>query len=537
MNSETTFDDIPMCEIAVIGCILNFGTKAVNEILDRDITQEYFTSNTARKVFRDGMNYYAKNNKIDTLSLGSYYQSAGVEEKYIEAVDYFSFQAPLSFEYMKSHLDDLIQAHVRHEAQHKAFAMIDELNTGDAKEVVAKYGDDLMQLARMSKVKKAPTVGEMVDRTIDHAEKIVAGEQDNWGIPIPNYEVQIGLKGWRPGIHVIGARTSMGKSTLEELIVCNALEHGKAVARVLLDQPPEDLIERFVSRRIHLPLSNWTKANLTEGKFKLMRLTRTAVEKMRYSVIGESDVDGMLRKARSIANGAGLDMLTIDYVQLCGRESSRDPAVERIGKVIKKLKDFSREYGVVMILLAQLNRDIEKDSDRDPRLSDLRDSGSLEQDADSVSLLYPDKIGYKRLNNSEYDAKKFREATVRPVIWDVAKFRDGCPFRTGIRMLSKHFTMEPASGDYGEWYYDKCHEVVPNDPYRIGEYIVAQDNDRNIEVFDSRNWLDIINSVAQETGQSTYEPINYITGLEPALAYRDKLQRELDSGEMFTGRQ
>jgi len=122
----------------------------------------------------------------------------------------------------------------------------------------------------------------------------------------------------------------------------------------------------------------------------------------------------------------GVDLVVIDYIQLVSHDDSHDNRQEQIAKISRRLKTLARELNVPVIALSQLNRDVERRTDNRPRLSDLRESGAMEQDADMVLLLYrPDY----------YDAND-RTGTAEVI---VAKNRNG-PTNSANLSFSKHLT-------------------------------------------------------------------------------------------------
>ena len=191
---------------------------------------------------------------------------------------------------------------------------------------------------------------------------------------------------------ILAARPSMGKTALALNIATNAAKLGATVAIFSLEMSKGQIAERLMSTLSGVNSQNMKTGNLTDEE---MRDLINAVEDIAGLRLHIDDTPGislleMRSKLRRLAHETGLDLIVIDYIQLMqgGRAENRQ---QEISEISRSLKALAREMDVPILALSQLSRSVELRADKKPQLSDLRESGSLEQDADIVMFLYRDE--------------------------------------------------------------------------------------------------------------------------------------------------
>lgn len=210
-------------------------------------------------------------------------------------------------------------------------------------------------------------------------------------------------------LFVIAARPSMGKTTLGMNIAESVFsEQGKNVLFFSMEMGRRELVARLLSSQGDLSATALKTGKLTEDDWpKLSRAVTKLKDKGLY--IDDTPalhINQIRSRARHKSRQMGIDLIVVDYIQLATADGhSRE---ERIGEVSRGLKGLAKELHVPVIALAQLNRDCDKRNDKRPLLSDLRDSGSVEQDADVVSFIYRDEV-----YNPESDHKGVAEIITR----------------------------------------------------------------------------------------------------------------------------
>src|SRR5438094_893922 len=210
----------------------------------------------------------------------------------------------------------------------------------------------------------------------------------------------------RGNLIIIAARPAMGKSAL----VCNMAENAalhperpRPVALFSLEMAESELAQRFVASQAMIKGDELRKGRVAEQRWPKILKASQRLAAAQLWVDDSSDV-GLLEvraKARRLHGQCeeGLGLIIVDYLQLMRTESRYDNRVTAIGELSRGLKILARELEVPVIAISQLSRAVEQRSPKKPQLSDLRESGNLEQDADLVMFLYRDE--YYEKENSE----------------------------------------------------------------------------------------------------------------------------------------
>ena len=231
--------------------------------------------------------------------------------------------------------------------------------------------------------------------------------------------------GLRPGaLVVIGARPSHGKTALGMTIGLHMAAE-RAVALLSMEMPHRDVRDRMTAMLGRVSLSSVIRPNRGDG-LDWSRVTDVVdrAKSLRYFASDQSglNINQVRSKARSLKRHHGLDVLTVDYLGLMAGLDSKQSRAYQIEEITKGLKALAKELDIVVIALAQLNREIEKRVNRRPMLSDFRDSGSIEQDADIVLGLHREAIDKPDLNG---EWKTYAELAV-------LKNRQGCTGTVGL---------------------------------------------------------------------------------------------------------
>jgi len=207
-------------------------------------------------------------------------------------------------------------------------------------------------------------------------------------------DVDRAIGGYEAGhLYVIAGRPSMGKTAFA-FTMCLNIASESPVAFISLEMPEHDIILRALSSESMVPYSNIKHNTMSEYQTKKMS---EAVKKISGLNLYIKDKPSGLTEVRALVEtlkrGGGVDGLFIDYLQLMKR-SKGDTRDEEIGNITRGLKEMCLEYGMWICLLSQLSRQVEYRTNKRPTLPDLRESGSIEQDADTVMFLYrPDYYG------------------------------------------------------------------------------------------------------------------------------------------------
>lgn len=248
--------------------------------------------------------------------------------------------------------------------------------------------------------------------------------------PWPSLDEIIG--GFRPGcVYVLGARPGAGKTVCAGQIAVSLAQHGP-VAFSSLEMSEDELTARFIAERIHIEVGKVKDGKMTPADWERFAHRRRQVEDLPIAVDDRAGVTvhDIRQFARSVSRHGRLSGVIVDYLQLVAPSNPRAERHVQVADASRQLKVLAKDLRVPVVMLSQLNRESEKRTDPRPRLSELKESGAIEQDADAVILL-----------------SRERQLGVQKLVMDVAKNRHGETAVVELRWqgaLSRAIEMEAA---------------------------------------------------------------------------------------------
>ena len=266
-------------------------------------------------------------------------------------------------------------------------------NESEAKELLDEAERKIFEISGMDKSGDAVSIADVLQLTFEKIDRLREREGRLTGHATDYYDFDDMTGGLQPGeLVIIAARPSMGKTTFALNLTERVSNHGKGIAFFSLEMSNQQVIQNMLCCRAQIDGSSMRKGRITDQQYK--RLQEEAA-KLYETPIFIDDTPGIsitqLRaKARRLKQKHGIDMIVVDYLQLMtggGRFESRQ---QEISAISRGLKSVARELSVPVLALSQLNRDVENRDDHRPRMSDLRESGAIEQDADVILLLHRD---------------------------------------------------------------------------------------------------------------------------------------------------
>jgi replicative DNA helicase len=277
------------------------------------------------------------------------------------------------------------------------------LNRTEQPQVLVEMAErGILEVAHDDRTKDFQRVGEVLEVEIEKWQRLSKEGISLTGTPSGFADLDEITGGFQPGnLIILAARPSMGKSALVTNIAENvALHHDRPlpVALFSLEMSEAELAQRFIASQAAIKGDDLRKGRLKdERKWKRVLDTATRYDSAPLYVDDSSDI-GILEiraKARRLhqQTEGGLGLIIVDYLQLMRPDPTIDSRVQQVGEMSRGLKILARELGVPVIALSQLSRAVESRSatDKRPMLSDLRESGQIEQDADLVMFIYRDE--------------------------------------------------------------------------------------------------------------------------------------------------
>jgi replicative DNA helicase len=302
--------------------------------------------------------------------------------------------------------------------------------SGDAHELMEQAEAKLFRIAHEDRTGELRSIEDVLHDELDKLELVSRKGIALTGTPSGFKDLDDLTGGFQPGnLIVLAARPSMGKSALVTNMAENAaIEHDRPVALFSLEMSETELAQRFIASQAKLNGDDLRKGRVKPDRWpKVVKATEKLARSPLY-VDDSSDI-GILEvraKARRLHARKQLGLLIVDYLQLMRPEDSSASRVEQIGQISRGLKILARELNIPVIAVSQLSRAVEARPDKRPLLSDLRESGQIEQDADLVMFIYRDEYYNK-------DSERPGEADVI-----VAKHRNGPTGDIVLTFLSRY---------------------------------------------------------------------------------------------------
>lgn len=249
--------------------------------------------------------------------------------------------------------------------------------------------DVTQKMATVNVITARESMSELLDLT--HAR--INNPDADYGVSTGFIDLDRLLDSMKPdGLYILAARPGMGKSMLESQIAVNCAKKHGPVARFNLEMGRQSLAQRMVAAEARLQFKKIERAKMTPQELSMFS---RAVGELSDLPIFIDDSAGLTlsqltAKARRLHAEHGLRLITLDYLQLMAVDKSYGNRVQDVGQISRGLKRLAKELHVPVLALAQLSRSCEMRGDKRPMLSDLRDSGEIEQDADAVMFIYRD---------------------------------------------------------------------------------------------------------------------------------------------------
>lgn len=301
----------------------------------------------------------------------------------------------------------------------------------DAAQVLDYAEQGIFDIARMNQKKDFTPLKDILWENMDEIDRLAGLDGSLTGLTTGFVDLDARTSGLQKSdLIILAARPSMGKTAFVLNIAQNAAL--KASAKVLifsLEMSKEQLGQRLLSIDSCVELSKLKSGDLSRGDWEDLNI---AIDRLSKAEIYIDDTPGisvmeMKNKCRRLKAEKGLDLVIVDYLQLMSLEGRSEGRQQEVSTLSRMLKQLAREMECPVIVLSQLSRAVEQRMDHRPQLSDLRESGAIEQDADIVMFLYRDEY---------YNPETTEKPNVCEVI--IAKQRNGPTGSLDLAWLGKY---------------------------------------------------------------------------------------------------
>jgi len=408
-------------EQSVIGSIL-----VTNEIFDEIstiISNINFYDPMHQKIYNAIENLIYKGMLANPITLKNYFEDEKDDlnvPEYLVKITKFSTSVRQAIEYSKIIYDMFVRRElIKISEQTIDSAKINDLDT-NGQNIIENSERLLFDLAEKGSFSSSLIkFDDAMKQTIEMASAAYKNEGGIVGVPTGLRDLDDKLGGLHQSdLIIIAGRPSMGKTSLATNIAFNAAkniqDNGKksSIAFFSLEMSSEQLSTRILSEQARIASNDIRRGRISDEQFDQFLETSKNIAELPL-FIDETpaiSIAAMSNRARRIKRLHGLDMVVVDYIQLMrGTTYNKDGRVQEISQITQGLKAIAKELGVPVVALSQLSRQVEQRDDHKPQLADLRESGSIEQDADVVMFVYREGYYLQR--------KEPREATVEHAEW------------------------------------------------------------------------------------------------------------------------
>ena len=244
-----------------------------------------------------------------------------------------------------------------------------------------------------------PSNTEIIDERLRAFEDRMMGRVSHIGLTFGVKDLDQMVYGMRPSeLVVLAARPAMGKSALALQAARINAEQGKRVAVFSLEMDVGELFDRMICQGSRFPADKYANPEQDNSiAYRIGGTVKMLKDADLHCFDNVFDIEGITAKARALHQERSVDLVVVDYLQLIGSKAQRNQnrAIE-VGEYSRALKMLAMSLGCPVLLLSQLNRNVESRPDKRPLMADLRESGSVEQDANKIVMIYRDEVYHEQ---------------------------------------------------------------------------------------------------------------------------------------------
>lgn len=426
-------------EQATLGCLL-IDSMCQTEIMSMLKSEDFYTD-AHKNVFSAMVKIFQKNTPIDFVTLTEELEREGKIDA-IGGIDYINFLTnvvPSAANY-KFYVDIVKSNSIRRMLIKSGQNIIESAYSNEDKDDVLSNAEaEIYSIAENEEVSQLEHIGKpngAIKSVIDKFDKVAKDPNSLRGLSTGYRDVDDITNGLQNSdLILLAARPSVGKTSFAMNLVTNiAVKEGKSCAVFSLEMSKEQLTQRALCSLAKVPMQSALTGKMSSDEWKRIWTATKQLENSKLFIDDSSLTTPatLLSKCRRLKAKEGkLDLIMIDYLQLMTSDSrKKENRQSEISEISRNLKVAAKELNVPIVVLSQLSRDIEKREGHRPQLSDLRDSGAIEQDADIVMFLHnPEKYN---------DSPTAEEPGVVELIF--AKHRNGRVGSVKLRWIGEYTT-------------------------------------------------------------------------------------------------
>lgn len=414
-------------EASLLGTMMVY-PNAARMAIEEGLTEDDFFLDPNRRIFQAARNLYSTGHPIDLTTVSTRLQDMEILDK-VGGIAYLTelTDAAVTSANTKSYVTLIKDKAVMRRMIETASAVVEEGYSGqeDVNEFLDRAEKEILNVSRNRRTGEFKDPDTLMNEVLANIQKMSDAKSDITGMKTGFTDLDHTLHGLQRGdLIIVAARPSMGKTAVALNLAMNvaAYQQDGAVAIFSLEMAAEQLAMRLLSARSRIEGDKLKTGRLTNDDWN--RVNEAAAE-LKAGNIYIDDTPGVkvpeiFSKCRRLQAEQGLNLVLIDYIQLITGSGNRgENRQQEVSEISRNLKALARELKVPVIALSQLSRSVEARENKRPMLSDLRESGAIEQDADVVMMLF---------RESYYDEKvkeEAEEAGSERLEINIAKHRNG----------------------------------------------------------------------------------------------------------------
>ncbi len=425
-------------EIALIGCILwdNRNYEKISDFLSDD----HFVDDNNKQIFKTITNLLEKNILVSPITLKNYLPDDENKKNNLKYLSQIKDSAP-STQNTYNYAKLIYDLHLKRNLVGIAHNIVQETKSNsknlDGVDLIENAENDLYLLSQTGSAdRKFIEFGNALKNAVDIISEAFKRDGKIAGVPTGFKDLDNKLGGLhKSDLIIIAGRPSMGKTALGTNIAFNCaskykevkdqfeninIEDGGKVAFFSLEMSSEQLATRILAEQTKISGDKMRKAELSKDDFNKIAKTSSNLENLNL-IIDDNPIltiPSLRARARRLKRLHNINLIIIDYLQLMSSSNNKrnDGRVQEISEITRGLKSIAKELNIPIIALSQLSRQVEQREDKRPQLSDLRESGTIEQDSDVVMFIYRESYYLERMEpirKPDEDDIKYNERVSR----------------------------------------------------------------------------------------------------------------------------
>ncbi len=384
-------------EKAVLGALL-LNDENIPKIIEIIVPQDFYTP-AHGKIYQALLDISNRKERADLVTLQNELEKKNILEEVGGLIYLLSLQEDIpSIGLVAQHANIIKEKSILRDLISSATEIVSSCYTQDDENINALLDaaeKTIFKIANKRSDQNFVQLNIWLKKTFQHLSDIKSSSGGVTGVPSGYHKLDLMTSGFQPGdLIILAARPSMGKTALSLNIAAHAAAQDITVGVFSLEMSAEQLTLRLLSTESSISHQSIRNATITSDEW--VELTNVAARLAERKIFIDDtagiDIMALRAKARQLKIKENVGFLVIDYLQLLNSNKKHENRHQEVSEISRALKALAKELGIPILALSQLSRAVDGRMDKRPMLSDLRESGAIEQDADLIMFLYRDVV-------------------------------------------------------------------------------------------------------------------------------------------------